>query len=150
MIVFFWWFFYSIVASYAQFFFVSYDFFLPGLILCLQHRNWHQIVFLLLVWTIIGEGCHRLVFGSVFLSYLGALAFFFIGSRLLESQNTLFVFFLALACAIWQWTALFLQARLQGIHFSYSLHIIATQFLITMGGWLLSSAFYRRIRHGTA
>ncbi len=148
MTVFCWWLFYSIAASYAQFFFVSYDFFIPGLILCLQNRNWKLTLPLLLVWIIISEGYSRLIFGSVCLSYLGVIVFFFVGSWLFEEKNSFFVFFLAMACAIWQWGVLWGMARLQGFHFPSSLHIIITQFLITLVGWLLSSSFYRRIAHG--
>ncbi len=148
MICFCWWFFYTLFVIYLEFFLGNYDFFVPGLFLCLQYRQ-KWFVALLAVWIVLRESINRLAFGSVLLTYLGIMVFFFIGSWLFEKRHFLFIFFLSLVAAIWQWIVCRTFAGMQEIYLQPNFYAVGVQCLISLVGWFLVSAFYRKIVYGT-
>lgn len=148
MIFFCWWFFYTLFVIYLEFFWGGYDFFVPGLFLCLQYRQ-KWFVGLLIVWIVLHESVSRLVFGSVLLTYLGIMLFFFIGSWFFEKRHFVFILSLSLLSAIWQWFVYRIFAGMQEIYLQLNFYTIGMQCFISLVGWFLLSAVYRKIVYGT-
>lgn len=110
-----WWTIYIIVCIWLQTFFPGVDFFLPGLLVCLQQKKIWWAVWLGIACLLIQEGTGSLAFGSSLLWYVGLVVAFYAGKSLLESKNLVFILGFAAAAGIWHWFVIFLITRLQNL-----------------------------------
>ena len=110
-----WWVIYILVCIWLQAFCPGVDFFLPGLLICLQQKKILWAVFLGLLCLMIQEGTGSLAFGSSLLWYAGLIIAFFTGKSLLESKNLIFIFGFACLAGIWHWIIIYLMCSLQNL-----------------------------------
>lgn len=142
-----WWAIYTVVCIWLQAFFPGVDFFLPGLLVCLQEGKLWWAGWLGLACLAIQEGTGSLAFGSSLIWYIGLVAAFYAGRSLLESKNYLFILGFALAAGFWHWVVIYLMSRLQNLQIMPEMLIKDSLFLIVglplMWGTVLF--FYRRL-----
>ena len=84
-----------------------------GLLLALQERRPLQLAWLLPVLVLVQEGSGALDFGTSVLWYLAVVALFFIGHRLFEVENLLFMFLLSACLGVAHIGIIRLMATLQ-------------------------------------
>jgi hypothetical protein len=133
-----WWFLYTVAGVWLQRFFPGLDFFLPGLVLCLQLRRYHCAFWFGLAWILIQEGSGTLTFGACLLWYMTVVIVFF-GVRFFFSTGSfVFVLLLSLFVGLWHAGVVHIMAVLQEIRVDSGLLLLeslkmALVFPITWG-----------------
>lgn len=146
-----WWIGYFIVAMWAQELSGGFDFFSPGLLVCLQMGQIWPLVWMTFLVTFVQEGMGTLVFGTSFVFYAGMYLAFFLLRWLLEPRNPFFVLLFALFLAAWSWLVLLGGIRFQEIpvHMIDPLVWISRQWLFYVVFWSGTFLIYQRwVRHG--
>jgi len=115
MHVFLWWLAYTVAAVWIQRTLPGLDAFGPAVVVLLQERRMHQLLWLLPCWILIQEGMGTAIFGTMVLWYAGLMVFFVLGRWLFESRNVLFVFFIGLFMGGWHFVLQSGMAVLQGL-----------------------------------
>jgi len=108
-----WWAGFFYVAICVQSVLPGLDALVVGLLLALQERRILQIAWLLPVFILVQEGCGTLDFGASILWYVTVVALLFIGDRLFEVKNFLFMFFLSTCLGVAHMGITRLMAALQ-------------------------------------
>lgn len=141
-----------VLAVWLQLFFPGTDFFVPGIILCMQRERFTQVLVLIFFALLIQEGAGSLVFGAGVLRYGGLVGMYFVGRGLFEARSPIFILLLTAAFTLLQMIILQTMAGLQSMTiqgqrlFLESIALFAT----TLLGWWLLDAFYRYIsRHAS-
>lgn len=102
-----WWISFLVVSIWAQELSGGLDFLAPGLLICLQARQFSTVFWLTILWIFIQEGVGNFEFGVLILFYVGMYLAFFLLRWLLEPENFLFILLFSLVLAIWGWLILF-------------------------------------------
>jgi hypothetical protein len=141
-----WWGIYTMVCIWLQSFFPGVDFFLPGLLVCLQEGKLWWAVWLGLICLIIQEGTGSLAFGTSLMWYAGLFVAFYAGKSLLESKNLLFILGFALVAGFWHWVTIFLMASLQNMQVMQEMLLKDSLFMVVglPPMWGIVFLFYRR------
>ena len=86
-----------------------------GLLLALQERRLLQIAWLLPALVLVQEGGGTLDFGASILWYLAVVILFFVGHKLFEVENLLFMFLLSACLGVAHMGVIRLMAALQAV-----------------------------------
>lgn len=146
------WVVFFVLAVWLQLFLPGTDFFVPGVILCLQRERFSHALALILPALLIQEGAGALVFGAGLLRYGGLIGMFLVGRGLFEARSPVFILLLAAAFALAQMIILHTMAGLQSMDiqsrrlFLESLTMFAT---IILGWWLLDAVYRFISRHAS-
>ena len=111
----FWWVVFFYVGICVQSILPGLDVLVIGLLLALHERRPLQIAWLLPVLVLVQEGGGTLDFGASILWYLAVVALFFIGCRLFEVENWLFMFLLSACLGVAHVSVIRLMTALQGV-----------------------------------
>ncbi|GAB6059607.1 hypothetical protein [Desulfonatronum parangueonense] len=139
------WSLYFITAVWLQLFVSGMDFFVPGILLCLQQERLRHALFLVLLSVLIQEGTGPLVFGTSILRYGSLIGLFFLGRSFFESRSPIFIFFLIFAFTLLHLIILQTMAGLQSLTISSQrlLWESAFVFVTFLASWLILNACYR-------
>ncbi len=146
------WVVFFVLAVWLQLFVPGTDFFVPGIILCLQRERFSHVFALILPALLIQEGTGALVFGAGLLRYGGLVGMFLAGRCLFEARSPVFILLLAATFALTQMTILHTMASLQSMSilgqrlFLESMTMFAT---IVLGWWLLDVVYRFISRHAS-
>jgi len=146
------WFIFVIVAVWLQMLIPGTDFFLPGIVLCLQRERFLHTTGLMILALLIQEGAGSLVFGAGLLRYGGLAGLFFLGRSLFEPRSPVFILFLAAAFTISQMIILQTMAGLQSMTTQgdrlvlEGLSVFAT---FILGWWILDTVYRPLSRHAS-
>lgn len=146
-----WWIGYFIVAIWAQDLSGGFDFFSPGLLICLQTGLWWTLLWATCLAVLVQEGMGALVFGASFVFYAGMYLAFFLLRWLLEPRNPFFILLFSLFLAGWNWLALAGAIQFQeiSVHMTDPLEWIPRQWLFYMLFWGGTFLMYQRwVRRG--
>ncbi|WP_051434661.1 hypothetical protein [Desulfonatronum lacustre] len=146
------WVVFFVLAVWLQLFFPGTDFFVSGIILCLQRERFRHVLALILPALLIQEGAGALVFGAGLLRYGGLVGMFLIGRGLFEARSPVFILLLAAAFALAQMIILHTMAGLQSMNIQGQRLFLEslTMFATTVLGWWFLDAVYRFIsRHAS-
>lgn len=102
----FWWLGYFAFALWAQELTGGLDFLSPAILVCLQLQHRVAAAWMLVLWTLIQEGCGNFVFGVGILFYAGMCIFFFLSRWLLDPEHPVFIILFSLLLAIWSWAVI--------------------------------------------
>ncbi len=139
-----------LLAVWLQLFFPGTDFFVPGIILCLQRERFTHVLVLIFLALLIQEGAGSLVFGAGVLRYGCLVGGYLVGRGLFEARSPVFILLLAAAFALSQMVILHTMASLQFMNikgqglFLESMALFAT---IVLGWWLLDTVYRFISRH---
>lgn len=146
------WIVFIIVAVWLQLFIPGTDFFLPGIVLCLQRERFLHAAGLMLVALLIQEGTGSLVFGAGVLRYGGLAVMFFLGRSLFEARSPVFILLLAVAFTLSQMIILQTMAGLQSMTTQgdrLAMEGIAVFATILLGWWILDAVYRLISRHAS-
>jgi hypothetical protein len=146
-----WWVAYVIGGVWAQEMSGGRDFLSPGLLVCLQVRQWWQGLGVAVLWIFLHEGGGNLAFGASLLFYVGLLILFFASQWFLEPENPLFIVCFSLCLSGWLYAVLAGAVSLQelSVRLPEPWPWIATQWGVYAVTWAFSLFVYRRVvRHG--
>ncbi len=146
------WVVFFVLAVWLQLFFPGTDFFVPGVILCLQRERFSHVIALILPALLIQEGTGALVFGAGLLRYGGLIGMFLVGRGLFEARSPVFILLLAAAFSLAQMIILHTMAGLQSMDIQGQRLLLEslTMFATIILGWWLLDAVYRFIsRHAS-
>lgn len=143
----FWWVTYLFGAVWMQEISGGRDFFSPGVLICLQMRQWSDAVALAMLYIFLHEGVGTLTFGSSLFFYIGIFVLFFTLNWWLDPQSFLFMFCFSLCLAGWLYIVLvgaisFQELVVQMPDFDSG---ILSQGAIYMLTWIVALALYRRM-----
>lgn len=145
-----WWVVYVIGGVWAQELSGGKDFLSPGLLLCLQMRQWWQALCLAVLWIFLHEGVGNFAFGASVLFYVGLLILFFTSQWLLEPENPLFIICFSLCLAGWLYAVIAGAVSFQeiAVRLPDPWLWIPSQWAIYVVTWIIALFLYRRMmRH---
>jgi len=121
------------------------DFFVPGIVVCLQRGRLDHAFGLILLAVLIQEGTGSLAFGTSILRYGGLIGLFVLGRGLLEPRSPVFILLLALTFTLTHMITLKIMASLQSMHFPVQQLAWDGAFLFVtfLLGWWLLDGLYR-------
>lgn len=146
------WVVFFVSAVWLQLFFPGTDFFVPGIILCLQRERFTHVLMLLLLTLLVQEGSGALVFGAGGLRYGGLVGMYLVGRGLFEARSPAFILLLAAAFTLSHLVILQTMAGLQSMTIQAQRLFLESLalFVIIVPGWWLLDAVYRFIsRHAS-
>lgn len=134
-----------LLAVWFQLFFPGTDFFVPGIILCLQRERFTNVLVLIFLALLIQEGTGSLVFGAGVLRYGGLVGMYLVGRGLFEARSPVFIPLLAAAFALSQIAILHTMAGLQSMDIQGQRLFLESVVLFVMVvlGWYLLDVVYR-------
>lgn len=97
---------YLVTGIWAQELTGGFDFLAPGLLVCLQFRQWWTLAWMTGLLALVQEGLGSLAFGVVILFYVGMFLFFLLSRWLLEPENPFFILLFSLCLSVWSWGVL--------------------------------------------
>ena len=139
-----------ILAVWLQLFFSGMDFFVPGIVVCLQRGRLGHAFGLTLLAVMIQEGTGSLAFGASILRYGGLIGLFVLGRSLLEPRSPVFIVLLALTFTLIHVITLKTMASLQSMHVPLQQLAWDGTFLFAtflLGWWLLDGLYRFFFRH---
>ncbi|SKA80121.1 hypothetical protein [Desulfobaculum bizertense] len=145
-----WWILFTFVCIWCQFFIPGVDFFAPGLVLMMQEQRLRYGVWFVLVWILVLEGTATIAFGSSLLWYAMLVFLFWLGRKVFESTNFLFIILLGAVMGLWHVGLFEMMGQLQNLSISRSRLISQglVQSVAFVAEWLLIYILYKnRVRH---
>ena len=112
-----WWLAFVYAAIALQAFVPSVDVLTCGVILLLQERDYHNMLWFLPLCILLQEGMGTRLFGAAILWYATVILFFNAGRWLFEAKNFLFVFLLSACLGVALYGLNWILAPLQNIDF---------------------------------
>ena len=144
-----WWFMYICLGIFLQAGFSGLDFLLPGLIVAIQERKPVQLIWVLLIFTVLQEGMGSMAFGSTLIWYVSTSALFYLGYSLFEVENFLFIFLLSGCLAATHIGIMHGMAILQNLPLNFNRLIEESVFqaLVTPFVWRIAQTSRRLVNH---
>ena len=144
-----WWLIFICLGVFLQAGFSGLDFLLPGLIIAIQERRAVQLIWVLLIFTVLQEGMGSMAFGSTLLWYMSTMILFYLGYSLFEVENFLFIFLLSGCLAAVHIGIMHLMAELQNLPLNNNRLIEESvyQALVTPFIWRIAQMSRRLLNH---
>jgi len=141
-----WWIIYTVAAVWLQRFFPGLDFFLPGLILCLQLRKYHYAFWFGLVWIFIQEGTGTMTFGACLLWYMVLVLIFFWFRFFFSTGSFVFILLLSVFVGFWHWAVVHIMSELQEVAVDTEILILESLQTILLFPVIWGVLYYLRMR----
>jgi len=140
---------YICLGIFLQAGFSGLDFLLPGLIVAIQERKPVQLIWVLLIFTVLQEGMGSMAFGSTLIWYVSTSALFYLGYSLFEVENFLFIFLLSGCLAATHIGIMHGMAILQNLPLNFNRLIEESVFqaLVTPFVWRIAQTSRRLVNH---
>lgn len=113
-----WWLAFIFIAICAQALAPGLDVLVVGLIILLQEKDWHGMIWLLPLFILLQEGMGTRPFGAAIIWYAATIVIFKLGRWLFETENFLYIFLLSSCLGATYYAIAWLMAPLQNIAFN--------------------------------